>query len=142
VGATRREGKREPTLAAGADKPKRYRASRRLYVRREKVHSHQRVKVPPGELSIHPGSHRAGKVGDYLTRSPEEEDLERRLSEQTGRNASEARAGSERDDVDADPTRLRGRPRRWVEAIDQSQRSTGILGAACRHTGECATREA
>ena len=30
MGATRREGKRKRTLAAGADKPERYRASRRL----------------------------------------------------------------------------------------------------------------
>jgi hypothetical protein len=55
-----------------------------------RVHLNQRVEVPPEELSIHLGSHRAGRVGDYLTRSPEEESLERRLSEYAGRNASEA----------------------------------------------------
>jgi hypothetical protein len=55
-----------------------------------RVHLHQRVKVPPEELSIHLGSHRAVKVGDYLSRSPEEEGLERRLSEYAGHNASEA----------------------------------------------------
>jgi hypothetical protein len=31
VGKTRREGERKQTLAAGADEPKRHRASRRLY---------------------------------------------------------------------------------------------------------------
>jgi hypothetical protein len=67
-----------------------------------RVHLHQRVKVPPEELSIHLGSHRAVKAGDYLSRSPEEEGLERRLSECAGRNASEARAGPEMTDVEAD----------------------------------------
>jgi hypothetical protein len=38
-----------------------------------RVHIHQRVEVPPEELSMHLGSHRAVKVGDYLSRSPEEE---------------------------------------------------------------------
>lgn len=55
-----------------------------------KVHLYLRVKVPPEELSMHLGSHRAVKVGDPLSRSPEEEGLERRLSECAGRNASEA----------------------------------------------------
>jgi len=40
-----------------------------------RVHHHQRVEVPPEELSIHLGSHRAWQVGDYLPRSPEEEGL-------------------------------------------------------------------
>lgn len=113
-----------------------------LYVRCVvRVHLHPRVKIPPEELLIHLGSHRAWREGDLPTRSPEEEGPERRPSERAGRNESEARAGSERDAVDADPSCLWGRPRCQAEAIDHAWRSTGILGAACEQQVECATRK-
>jgi len=50
--------------------------------------------------------------GKGLTLKPHEKARERRASKCTGRNVSEAWAGLESNDVEADPPRIRGRQHR------------------------------
>jgi hypothetical protein len=103
----------------------------------------QRVEVPPEEEVDPLGSYLAGTRGDPRTRSPETEGLERRSSKLAGRNVSEARAGPERAIVEADLAHIQGRPRvRREGRRSVAGRSTGVVGAACRYTVRCATREA
>ena len=70
--------------------------------RREKVPCILRVQVPPGELSVDPSSYRGGKKGDRLAEALGTSAHHGWVCESTGRNASEARAGLEREVVSAD----------------------------------------
>jgi hypothetical protein len=70
--------------------------------RREKVLCILRVQVPPGELSVDPSSYRDGKKGDRLAEALGTSAHLGWVCESTGRNASEARAGLEREVVSAD----------------------------------------
>ena len=112
-------------------------------VRREGA-LHQRVQVPPEELSMRLGSCRARSRFPKRPwfRSPETKASERGLSKHAGRNTSEAGAGPERTDVDADPSEVWGRPLRWTRAIDRRM-SSGLPGQWAQHAckARCATRE-
>ena len=81
------------------------------------------------------------------TAKPGDKGPERRSSKHAGRNASEARAGSDSTDVDADPACIWGKPsRRWEsESTKARLLSTGAVGAACvqravRNMGDLAAR--
>jgi len=71
--------------------------------RREKALCHLRVQVPPGELSVHPGSYRGGKKGNRLAEALGTTAHRGWVCEPTGRNTCEARAGLESEGVSADP---------------------------------------
>ena len=60
-----------------------------------------------------------------------------RLSEHAGRNASERRAGLEKDDAEADPPLFRGRqPASGKRATRAPGASAGVLAAACVQEGD------
>src|SRR5213594_2126986 len=68
------------------------------------------VKVLSGELSVHPGSYRGGEEGNRIAEALGTSAHHGWICESTGRNASEARAGLERDVVSADLPFEQGRP--------------------------------
>jgi hypothetical protein len=77
------------------------------------------VKVLFGELSVHPGSYRGGEEGNRIAEALGTSAHHGWVSESTGRNASEARAGLERDVVSADRPFEQGRPQDPAGVIDQ-----------------------
>ena len=77
------------------------------------------VKVLSGELSVHPGSYRGGEEGNRIAEALGTSAHHGWVCESTGRNASEARAGLERDVVSADLPFEQGRPLDSAGVIDQ-----------------------
>ena len=71
-------------------------------VRRVKGPCLLQVKVLSGKLSVHPGSYRGGEEGNRIAEALGTRAHHGWVCESTGRNASEARAGLERDVVSAD----------------------------------------
>ena len=77
------------------------------------------VKVLPGKLSVRPGSYRGGEEGNRIAEALGTWAHHGWVCESTGRNASEARAGLERDVVSADLPFEQGRPLDPAGVIDQ-----------------------
>jgi len=77
------------------------------------------VKVLPGKVSVRPGSYRGGEEGNRIAEALGTRAHQGWVCESTGRNASEARAGLERDVVSADLPFEPGRPLDSVRETDQ-----------------------
>src|SRR5262249_24461078 len=103
----------------GSAGPAHDRARSSLYVRRVKGPCLLQVQVLPGKLSGHPGSYRGGEEGNRIAEALGTRAHHGWVSESTGRNASEARAGLERDVVSADLPFEQGRPLDLAGVTDQ-----------------------